>query len=408
MHHDVALIETIAVGFGYALVGGFIAARVGLPPLLGYLVAGVLVGPFTPGFVADRSLAPQLAEIGVILLMFGVGMHVSIKDLLAEWRLVLPGATAQIVVSASLGMLVARYFGWTLGAGLVFGLCLSIASTVVLLRALEAMDALSSRAGHIAVAWLVMEDLLTVLALVILPALAGPLGGVGAAGQGSSSDVLWAVGSALGRVAVFVGLMLVVGARVLPLLLEQVARTGSRELFTLAVLACALGIAFVSAELFHLSFALGAFFAGAVIRESDHSRRAEADSRPLQDAFAVLFFVSVGMLVDPATITREPWPMLAAALVIVVAKPIASFAVLRLAGAKQPDAALVAAGIGQIGEFSFVLAALGKELGLLTAGAEQAVLGGALASIMINPFLLRAAKRWLVRGDAAKRMTAAT
>jgi CPA2 family monovalent cation:H+ antiporter-2 len=394
--HDVALIETIAAGFCYALVGGFVAARIGLPPLLGYLAAGVLVGPFTPCFVADSELAAQLAEIGVILLMFGVGMHVSLRDLLAEWRLVLPGASAQILIASLLGLLLGRWFGWGLGAGLVFGLCLSIASTVVLLRALETMGLLASRAGRIAVAWLVVEDLLTVLALVVLPTLAGPLGGGTAEADPAAT---WrALLSALGRITFFMAVIFGVGTKVLPAVLEQVVRTGSRELFTLAVLAAALVIAFVSAEVFHLSFALGAFFAGVVVRESDHSHRAETESRPFQDTFVVMFFVSVGMLFDPAMVTAEPWAMLAAFAVIVVSKPLVSYAVLRLAGAPLAVAALVGAGLGQIGEFSFVLAALGRELGVLTSAAEQAVLGGALASIVLSPFLLRLAR--LVPGVA--------
>jgi len=392
--HDVSLIETIAFSFGWALVLGFVAARIGLPPLLGYLAAGIVIGPFTPGYVADVRLAPQLAEIGVILLMFGVGMHVSIRDLLSQWRIVIPGAISQIAVSTAIALGLADLWGWSFGAGLVFGLCLSIASTVVLLKALETLGVIEADAGRIAVAWLVVEDILTVLALVVLPALAGPLGATPAEAAHAGTRDLWLeLATAVGRVVVFVALVLAVGGRVLPFLLERVIRTGSRELFTLAVVAIALGVASAAAQLLHLSYALGAFFAGVVIRESGHSNRAAHDTLPLQDAFAVLFFVSVGMLFDPSALWRHPREIAAATAVVVLVKPIAAFVIARICGCPAQDAITVGAGLGQIGEFSFILAGLGHELGLLPDQAVQIILGTALASIVLNPFAMRLAQR---------------
>ena len=385
MPHDISLISTIAVGLAFAFVGGFIAARLGLPPLVGYLLAGVAVGPFTPGFVADVQLAPQLAEIGVILLMFGVGMHVSLRDLLAVKRIAIPGALAQMAVATALGCGLALAWGWQISAGLVFGLALSVASTVVLLRALEAQGSMDSEVGRIAVGWLIVEDLLMVLALVMLPALA-PTDGP----SGASGGALWAMlGLTLGKVALFIALMLVVGMRLFPWLLTQVDRTGSRELFTLAVMALALGIAFGSAALFGVSFALGAFFAGIVINESDLSHRAAAESQPLQDMFGVLFFVSVGMLFDPMVLVEQPLQVLMVVAVIVVGKTIAALAIVRLLGYPMSTAVTVSASLAQIGEFSFILAGLGVALNLLPKEAGNLILAGALLSITLNPLTFR-------------------
>src|SRR5713226_4040035 len=403
MPHETSLIATIAVSLTFAFVGGFVAVRLRLPPLVGYLLAGIAVGPFTPGFVADPKLAPQLAEIGVILLMFGVGMHFSVRDLLAVRAVAVPGAVVQIAVATVLGIGIAFSWGWSLGAGLVFGLALSVASTVVLLRALEAQGRLNSGDGRIAVGWLLVEDLAMVLTLVLLPALAGPLGGrTMDSAQGAAADGLWGtLGLTLGKVALFVALMLVVGPRVVPWLLKQVERTGSRELFTLAVVALALGIAFGSAELFGVSFALGAFFAGMVINESDHSHRAAADLQPLQDAFAVLFFVAVGMLFDPVILIRQPLQVLSIIAIIVVGKSLAAFLLVRVFRYPVDTALAVSAGLAQIGEFSFILAGLGIALGLLPPEGQSLILAGALLSISLNPLIFRAAAamqgRWQAR-----------
>ncbi len=403
MPHETSLIFTIAVSLAFAFVGGFVAVRLYLPPLVGYLLAGVAVGPFTPGVVADPHLAGELAEIGIILLMFGVGMHFSLREILAVRSIALPGAIAQIGVATALGIGVARLWGWTLGGGLVLGLALSVASTVVLLRALEAQDMLDSMNGRIAVGWLIVEDLVMVLALVLLPAFAGPLGGQspGSAAGAVGNNLLVTLGLTLGKVAAFVGFMLLAGARLFPWLLDQVARTGSRELFTLAVVALALGIAFGSAELFGVSFALGAFFAGMVINESDHSHRAAADLQPLQDAFAVLFFVAVGMLFDPVILIRQPLQVLSIIAIIVVGKSLAAFLLVRVFRYPVDTALTVSAGLAQIGEFSFILAGLGIALGLLPPEGQSLILAGALLSISLNPLIFRAAAamqgRWQAR-----------
>ncbi|MGH8188944.1 MAG: cation:proton antiporter, partial [Steroidobacteraceae bacterium] len=327
MPHETPLIATIAAAFVLAFALGLLAVRLRLPPLVGYLVAGVLIGPFTPGFVADLGLAGQLAEIGVILLMFGVGLHFSIPDLMAVRKIAIPGAVAQIVTATAIAGAMAYWWGWGLGAALVFGLSLSVASTVVLLRALEQRNALYGPEGRIAIGWLIVEDLAMVLALVLLPALAESLGGTAGSlpGHVAPDSIALALGLTLAKVALFIGVALVVGKRVVPWLLMQVARTGSRELFTLSVLAIALGIAYGSAELFGVSFALGAFFAGVILSESDLSHQAGADSLPLQDAFAVLFFVSVGMLFDPSIVVREPLAVLAVLAIIMVGKSLAAF-----------------------------------------------------------------------------------
>jgi K+:H+ antiporter len=389
--HETALIATICVSLAFAFVGGFVAVRLRLPPLVGYLLAGIAIGPFTPGFVADAQLAAELAEIGVMLLMFGVGMHFSLGNLLAVRTIALSGALTQMATATTLALAVTRLWGWPLGAGLVFGLALSVASTVVLLRALEARGTLDSVDGRIAVGWLIVEDVVMVLTLVLLPALAGLLGGrtpdpthVGA------GEILLTLGLTLAKVAAFVVLMLLVGARLLHWLLAAVVRTGSRELFTLAVVAVALGVAYGAAELFGVSFALGAFFAGVVINGSDHSHRAAADSQPLQDAFAVLFFVSVGMLVDPRILVRQPFQVMAVVAIIIFGKSLAAFLIVRAFRYPRHTGLTVAASLAQIGEFSFILAGLGLTLGLLAPEGQHLILVGSLLSITLNPLAFRA------------------
>jgi len=385
MHHDTALIALLAMGFVLASALGYFATRVRLPPIVGYLLAGIAVGPFTPGFVGDMQIASQLAEIGVILLMFGVGLHFSLETLLAVRWIAIPGAVAQIAVATAIGTFMAMTWGWSLGGGLVLGLALSVASTVVLLRALEQRNELDSQHGRIAVGWLIVEDLAMVLALVFLPALAQSL--QGAEGGLQTNTLLLELGITVGKIALFVGLVLLGGRRVVPWLLEQIARTGSRELFTLAVLAIALGIAYGSAALFDVSFALGAFFAGVLLSESDLSHQAAADSLPLQDAFAVLFFVSVGMLFDPTILLRDPLAVVAVILAIVVGKSLAAFVIVLLFRHPVTTALTVSASLAQIGEFSFILAAMGVSLGLLPPEGRDLVLAGALISITLNPFV---------------------
>jgi CPA2 family monovalent cation:H+ antiporter-2 len=399
--HDTTLIATIAAAFVLAFAFGFAAARVGLPPLVGYLLAGIMIGPFTPGFVGDIGLAGQLAEIGVILLMFGVGLHFSVKDLMAVRRIAVPGAVVQIATATAIGAAMAHFWGWSLAGGLTFGLALSVASTVVLLRALEQQRKLDSPEGRIAVGWLIVEDLAMVLALVLLPAIATALGGnsAGVAGAlGGDQGVAVAIGITLAKVGLFVALALVVGTRVVPWMLMQVSRTGSRELFTLSVLAIALGIAFGSAKLFGVSFALGAFFAGVILSESELSHRAAEDSLPLQDAFAVLFFVSVGMLFDPSVIVREPLAVLGVILVIVIGKSVAAFLIVLAFRYPIGTALTISASLAQIGEFSFILMGLGIALDLLPAESRDLILAGALVSIAANPFVFAALpplERWI-------------
>ncbi|MEW6120077.1 MAG: YbaL family putative K(+) efflux transporter [Pseudomonadota bacterium] len=387
MPHSVELITTIAAALGLALILGFTAVRLRLPALVGYLLAGVMIGPFTPGFVADTALASQLAEIGVMLLMFGVGLHFSLEDLLSVKKIALPGAVVQIAVATAMGMALASAWGWSLMAGLVFGLSLSVASTVVLLKALENQGALATPNGRIAVGWLVVEDLVMVLVLVLLPPLARLAGG------DAPADTLALLGTlalTLGEVALFIALMLVVGRRFFPWLLWQVARTGSRELFTLCVVAAALGIAYGSSALFGVSFALGAFFAGTVLRESALAYRAAEESLPLRDAFAVLFFVSVGMLFDPNVLVEQPLRVLAVVAIIVLGKSLAA-ALLVLAFRYPLGTALtVSASLAQIGEFSFILAGLGVALGVLPDEGQSLILAGALISIALNPLLFGA------------------
>jgi CPA2 family monovalent cation:H+ antiporter-2 len=408
MPHDAPLIATVAVGFVLALVLALIAHRLRLPPIVGYLLAGVALGPFTPGFVGDVALAGQVAEIGVILLMFGVGLHFSVGDLLAVRQIAVPGALVQIVVATMLGLGLALGWGWSLGAGLVFGLSLSVASTVVLLRALAERGQLDTAQGRIAVGWLIVEDLAMVFVLMLLPALAAPLGGAGAdavAGDAENSNLWLALLVTAGKIVLFVVLVLAVGKRAVPWLLARVARTGSRELFTLSVLAVALGIAYGSATLFGVSFALGAFFAGVVLSESDLSHQAAAESLPLQDAFAVLFFVSVGMLFDPTILVREPLAVLAVLAVILVGNSATAFLLLLAFGRPLTGALMVAAGLSQIGEFSFILTSLGLALELLPAEGKDLILAGALISITLNPLLLagvRPAAAWLEQRPALR------
>ena len=386
MPHNVSLITTIASALGLALIFGFIFAKLRLPPLVGYLLAGIVLGPFTPGFIADAELAGQLAEIGVMLLMFGVGLHFSLDDLMEVKKIALPGAILQITVATMLGMGMAIYLGWGIGAGLVFGLALSVASTVVLLRALEDQGILDSVNGRIAVGWLIVEDLVMVIVLVMLPALAGTLGGNASEDSGN----LWySLALTLGTVALFIGLMLVVGRKAFPWFLWQVARTNSRELFTLCVVAVALGIAYGSAKLFGVSFALGAFFAGMVLRESELSHRAAQDSLPLREAFSVLFFVSVGMLFDPSVISEKPLELLAVVFIIVFGKSLAAFCLVWALRYPLGTALTVSASLAQIGEFSFILAALGLSLGLLPPEAHSLILAGSIISIAVNPFVFK-------------------
>ncbi len=403
MPHGTTLITTMVAAFGLALVFGYVATRLKLPPLVGYLVAGVLLGPHTPGLVADINLAQQLAEIGVILLMFGVGLHFSLDDLLSVRRIAIPGAVGQIVISTALCVGVAELWGWRLGAAIVFGLSLAVASTVVVLRMLGDRGTLATMTGTISVGWLVVEDLAVILVLVLLPPLAGALGGTPAASGGTH---LWlALGWTLIRVALFVAFMLVVARRVLPWLLWRVAGSGSRELFTLAVVVVGVGVAYGSARLFGVSFALGAFFGGMVLGESALSHRAAEESLPLRDAFAVLFFVSVGMLFDPAILLRDPVRVLITVGIVVVAKSVIAFGI--VAAFRYPlDVALtVAVALAQIGEFSFILIALGRSLGLVPPEASDLVLAAAILSIALNPVLFHAVEplrrlgeRWSARG----------
>jgi monovalent cation:H+ antiporter-2, CPA2 family len=403
MPHSVSLISTIAAGLGLALVFGFIATRLRVPALVGYLFAGVIIGPFTPGFVADAEIASQLAEIGVMLLMFGVGLHFSLDDLLAVKKIAVPGAIVQMTVATALGMGLAHWWGWNLGGALVFGLSLSVASTVVLLRALESRGILDSFNGRIAVGWLVVEDLAMVLVLVLLPPLGGWLSGKA---DTDVNTLVKTLGVTLLQVGGFVALMLVVGRRFFPWVLWQVQRTGSRELFTLCVVAAAVSIAFGATALFGVSFALGAFFAGMVMRESEFSHRAAEESLPLRDAFAVLFFVSVGMLFDPWVLLERPLQVLAVVGIIIVGKSLAA-GILVVAFRYPLNTALtVSASLAQIGEFSFILVGLGASLGLLPPEGQSLILAGALISIALNELVFKAVsplQAWILAKSALAR-----
>jgi len=413
MPHDFPLITTIASALGLALVLGFVAAKLKLPALVGYLAAGVAIGPFTPGFIADGHLATQLAEIGVMLLMFGVGLHFSLDDLMEVRGIAVPGAILQIAAATLMGMGLAAVLGWNTGAGIVFGLALSVASTVVLLRALEDAGILDSMNGRIAVGWLIVEDLVMVVVLVLLPALAGALGSAASDATATVPGSLWqSLLLTLGEVALFIGLMLAVGRKFFPWLLWQVARTNSRELFTLCVIAAAVGIAYASAELFGVSFALGAFFAGMVLRESALAHRAAQDSLPLREAFSVLFFVSVGMLFDPAVIVSRPLEVLAVLFIIVFGKSVAAFVLVLALRYPLNTALTVSASLAQIGEFSFILAGLGVSLGLLPQEAQSMILAGAIISIALNPFVFKTldpVRRWLqAHSEMARRFQRST
>jgi CPA2 family monovalent cation:H+ antiporter-2 len=405
MEHNISLITTIAVALGIALMLGFVAERIKIPALVGYLITGIIIGPGTPGFVADVSIASQLSEIGVMLLMFGVGLHFSLNDLLAVKRIAIPGAVVQMGLATVLGMGMTWWWGWSLGSGLIFGLSLSCASTVVLLKALEARGILETMNGHIAVGWLVVEDLATVLVLVLLPPLAGILGGT-PAGVENTTSVWITLGQTLLQVSAFIALMLIAGHRVLPWLLWQIARTGSRELFTLAVITAAISIAYGAAELFSVSFALGAFFAGTVMRESEFSHRAAEESLPLRDAFSVLFFVAVGMLFEPTVLIDQPTHVLGVVAIIIIGKSIAALVLVLTFRYPLNTALTVATSLAQIGEFSFILAGLGLSLGLLTTEGMNLVLAGALISIALNPFLFTAIepfRKWLLdRSELAR------
>ena len=403
MDHNIPLITTLAAGFGIALILGFAAERMKLPALVGYLAAGILIGPATPGFVADMSIAAQLSEIGVMLLMFGVGLHFSLGDLMAVKRIAVPGAVVQMACATLLGMAVAWGWGWKWGHGLLFGLSLSCASTVVLLKALEARGVLDSMNGRIAVGWLVVEDLATVLVLVLLPPLAGILGGE-AQSAGGNQEIWIAIAKTLLEVCAFIGLMMIVGRKVIPWLLWHIAATGSRELFTLSVVAAAIGIAYGAALLFSVSFALGAFFAGMVMRESEFSHRAAEESLPLRDAFSVLFFVSVGMLFQPSILVDKPLQVLGVVAIIMVGKTLAAMALVLALRYPLNTALTVAASLAQIGEFSFILAGLGQSLGLMTSEGMSLILAGALFSIALNPLMFSAIeplRRWAL-GRSAK------
>lgn len=395
MHNDMALVATVAIGFVLAAGFGYLADRLRLPPLVGYLVAGIMMGPFTPGFTADMALAAQLAEIGVILLMFGVGLHFSASDLIAVRGVAIPGAIGQIVLATLLGMGLCSLWGWSLGAGLVFGLCVSVASTVVLLKALEERNLVNSPDGRVAIGWLIIEDLAMVLTLVLLPIVAQVLGdpGADAAHQASASgsSIALTIVLTLVKLGAFAVLAIVLGPRLVPWLLTLVARTGSRELFTLTVLAIALGIAFGSATIFGVSFALGAFFAGVIMSESHLSHRAAADSLPLQNAFSVLFFVSVGMLFNPMVVFEQPLAVLATVTLITLGKSLIAFGFVLLFRYPVSMALTVGASLAQIGEFSFIVAGLGVSLGLLSQEGHDLILAGAILSITLNPVIFWAA-----------------
>lgn len=403
MEHNISLITTIAAGLGLALIFGFIAEKIRLPALVGYLLAGIMLSPATPGFVADVEIASQLSEIGVMLLMFGVGLHFSIDDLLSVRRIALPGAIFQMTLATLLGMAVAHWWGWSWGEGLIFGLSLSCASTVVLLKAVEAHGILETMNGKIAVGWLVVEDLVTVLVLVLMPPLAGMLGGE----QQSNDLSLWqTIGFTLLQVTAFIAIMLVAGRRIMPWLLWHIAKTGSRELFTLSVIVAAIGIAYGATALFNVSFALGAFFAGMVMRESEFSHRAAEESLPFRDAFAVLFFVAVGMLFDPSVLVEEPLHVLAVVAIIIVGKSLAAMALVLAFRYPFNSAMTIAASLAQIGEFSFILAGLGLTLGILPPEGMSLVLAGALISIALNPFVFASiapVSKWLLARSATAR-----
>ncbi|HHR6131247.1 TPA: YbaL family putative K(+) efflux transporter [Providencia alcalifaciens] len=395
MEHSTPLITTIVGGLALAYILGMLAQRLKISPLVGYLAAGVLAGPFTPGFVADTTLAPELAEIGVILLMFGVGLHFSLKDLLAVKAIAIPGAIAQIAVATLLGLGLSMLFGWGIFTGIVFGLCLSTASTVVLLRALEERQLIESQRGQIAIGWLIVEDLAMVLALVLLPAAAGIMD----SNEASFGELAMSLGWTIGKVVAFIVIMIVIGRKVIPWILSRTASTGSRELFTLAVLALALGIAYAAVAIFDASFALGAFFAGMVLNESELSHRAAQDTLPLRDAFAVLFFVSVGMLFDPVVLIEQPLGIIAVLGIIIIGKSAAALVLVRMFGHSRRTALTISVSLAQIGEFAFILAGMGLALGVMDKDAQNLVLAGAIVSIMLNPVLFSLLDKYLEKTE---------
>ncbi|MCF9034499.1 cation:proton antiporter [Acinetobacter nectaris] len=398
MPHHVDLIVLLALGFGIALFFGYIAARLRLPPLVGYLIAGIAISPNTSGPVGEIALANQLAELGVMFLMFGVGMHFSLKDLLEVRRIALPGAILQILVATLLGVSVASFWGWSFGSALIFGLTLSCASTVVLLKALGDRGLLDSVNGKIAVGWLLVEDLVMVLVLVLLPAVAVLLGGKSLAGQETTSSLIWTITLTLLKVSGFIAFMLIIGKRLVPMIMSFVVRLGSRELFTLTVVACAVSIAYGAYAVFGVSMALGAFFAGMVVKESDFCHRAEEELLPLREVFAILFFVSVGMLFDPRIILEQPLHILSVIAIITLGKTLAAMALVLFFRYPLNTALTVGASLAQIGEFSFILAALGISLGLLTTEAQNIILAGALFSITLNSFMFYAiepVQKWI-------------
>jgi CPA2 family monovalent cation:H+ antiporter-2 len=386
--HDLSIIVTLAGGLAVALAFGWVTQRLGLSTLVGYMLAGIVVGPYTPGFVADASLASQMAEIGVILLMFGVGLHFHPQELLRVWRIAVPGAVAQSAVATVAGWAIARAFGWSHAAGVVFGMALAVASTVVLMRMLVAQDRLSGRDGHVAVGWLIVEDLFTVVALVMLPALA--------AERSDPAGVAGALGFAIAKAAVFAAIVWLAGSRLVAPAMERVARTRSTELFTLTVFVVALGIALLAAEVFTVSVALGAFLAGLVVGQSRFGPQAAGDMAPFRDVFSALFFVSVGMLFNPAIVTAQPLLLAGAIAIVLVAKPAIALLIVRLLRDTDRTAFTVAVGLAQIGEFSFILAVLGRGLGILPPAAMDILVATAIVSIAVNPLLFR----WLATREA--------
>jgi K+:H+ antiporter len=399
MPHAPPLVATIALGLVLAFSLGVVAHRLKLPPLVGYLVAGIVIGPFTPGFVADQNIANQLAEVGVILLMFGVGLHFSPKDLLSVRAIAIPGAAAQALIAIPLGIGVGWWLGWSLGAGTIFGIALAVASTVVVLRVLQERRLLETERGRITVGWLIVQDIAMILVLVLLPGLAALFHGMETAPK--STEILLSVTTVLGKFAIFVAVMLIVGKKLIPAILHYVAHTGSRELFRLAVLSIALGVAYAAAELFGISLALGAFFAGMILSESALSQQAATESLPLRDAFAVLFFVSVGMLFNPTIVANAPLALLATVLIIVIAKSVAAYGVVRLFGHAAPVALIISASLAQIGEFSFILANRSLEYDLIPAEARDLILAGAIISILLNPLLFAALDLYAGRREKA-------
>jgi monovalent cation:H+ antiporter-2, CPA2 family len=399
MPHAPPLVATIALGLVLAFSLGVVAHRLKLPPLVGYLVAGILIGPFTPGFVADQNIANQLAEVGVILLMFGVGLHFSPKDLLSVRAIAVPGAAAQALIAIPLGIGVGWLLGWSLGAGLIFGIALSVASTVVVLRVLQERRLLETERGRITVGWLIVQDIAMILVLVLLPGLAALFHGMETAPK--STEILFSVTTVLGKFGIFVAVMLIVGKKLIPAILHYVAHTGSRELFRLAVLSIALGVAYAASELFGISLALGAFFAGMILSESALSQQAATESLPLRDAFAVLFFVSVGMLFNPAIVANAPLALLATVLIILVAKSVAAYGVVRLFQHPAPVALIISASLAQIGEFSFILANRSLEFALIPAEARDLILAGAIITILLNPLLFAALDVYAGRREKA-------